>query len=305
MTAKFSIGIDLGGTNVKGILLGSDGKVHHRMKKAIRDQPKNKEMAHSAWKKVIYDMVRALKTENDQPVEAFGLVAPGIANRQNDRIEHMPGRLEGLEHFDWSNFLRENTAVLNDGHAALVAESAWGVGKGYKNLIMLTLGTGVGGAVMIDGRLYQGNKQRAGHLGHLSLDSEGPADITGIPGSLEDAIGDSTVSRRSLGRFASTDTLVEAYTRGDLFATYLWLEAVRKLSLGISSLINAFSPELVILGGGITSAGKALFEPLEKFMEIYEWRPGGCKTPIEKASLGGYAGAIGAATFAMKAMSDK
>ena len=77
-----------------------------------------------------------------------------------------------------------------------------------------------------------------------------------------------------------------------------WLTSVKKLALGIASVINILSPECIILGGGITEAGNDLFEPLEDFLTQYEWRPGGCRTPIVKAAFGDMAGAVGAACFA-------
>jgi glucokinase len=191
--------------------------------------------------------------------------------------------------------------VLNDAQAALMAEVKFGVGRGIKNIVMLTLGTGVGGGILINGELYQGNYQKAGHLGHMTLDvdKEDPG-ITGMPGTLENAIGDATVSIRSFGRFTSTKTLVQAHLQGDDFATYVWLNSVRKLALGLCSLCNLLSPDLIILGGGITKAGEALYKPLESFIEVYEWKNSGKKTPIQQAFYSNTAGAVGAAGFAMK-----
>ena len=188
---------------------------------------------------------------------------------------------------------------VNDAVAALMAEAKLGVAKDKKNAVLLTLGTGVGGAILIDGHPYQGNFQKAGHIGHIVIDHEDSCDVTGMPGSLEDAIGNSTVQKRSLGKFQDTHALLEAYRKGDHFATWIWLSSVRKLALGIASMINVLSPDCVILGGGITEAGDDLFEPLEHFLSLYEWRPGDNKAFIVKAQFGDMAGAIGAACFAL------
>jgi glucokinase len=165
---------------------------------------------------------------------------------------------------------------------------------------MLTLGTGVGGGILINGKIYQGHIQRAGHLGHITVNSHGIQGITNMPGSLEEAIGNASLPGRSMGKFDSTMELVEAHKKGETFATKVWLESVRNLAVGLSSLINAFSPGLIILGGGMAKAGKALFEPLDEFLALYEWRPGGIKTPVKPAALDKYAGAMGAAIYAMK-----
>jgi glucokinase len=303
MTEKrCAIGIDLGATNIKGVLMDNKGNILKKRERETNAQTQSRQESGEVWKNAIYEMVQKFMDQTEQQVDSIGLTAPGIPDSENTRIAYMPGRLEGLELYNWSQYLIKHqlpVTVLNDAQAALMAESKFGSAKEAENIVMLTLGTGVGGGVMIKGELYQGNIQRAGHLGHITVNSEGIPDITGTPGSLEDSIGDATVKQRSHGRFQSTRQLVDAYKEGDYFATYLWLKSVRDLSVGISSLINAFSPDLVVLGGGITRAGEYLFAPLEQFLGLYEWRPSGRKTQIKKATFGPFAGAVGAAAFSL------
>ena len=147
--------------------------------------------------------------------------------------------------------------------------------------------------------MQQGYLQRAGHLGHISIDSNFETqDITGISGSLEDAVGEATLAKRSLGKFNSSKELVDAYLAGDTWATFVWLTMIRKLALGIVSFCNTISPDLVVLAGGITKANEHLLGPLSTFLDLYEWRPGGQATPIKLADYEEYAGALGAALFA-------
>jgi glucokinase len=153
----------------------------------------------------------------------------------------------------------------------------------------------------VDGHLLRGHIGRAGHFGHLSLNPDGARDITGTPGSLEDAIGNSTVITRTNGRFNSTRELVAAARKHDRFAKQAWLASVRALGAAVASLINALDPEVVILGGGITQAGSALFTPLARFLKEFEWRPGGSRARIVRAKLSERAGAFGAAWQAMQA----
>ena len=164
---------------------------------------------------------------------------------------------------------------------------------------MLTLGTGVGGAILIDGKAYQGAFKKAGHIGHMVINDEGEPDVTGMPGSLEECIGNCTVEKRSNGKFTSTHELLEAYKMGDAFSKEVWLKSVRHLAIGLATVTNILSPEIIVLGGGITEAGSDLFEPLKEYMNKYEWRAGGNKVEIVKATYGAMAGAIGAACFAM------
>jgi glucokinase len=107
------------------------------------------------------------------------------------------------------------------------------------------------------------------------------------------------VAKRTFGKYTSTQALVEAYRQGDTLATYVWLNAVRKLALGLCSLCNLLSPDQIILGGGITQAGEALYKPLADFMETFEWKNTGKSTPVQQARYGHMAGAVGAAGFAL------
>lgn len=294
-----AIGIDLGGTWIKGVLM--DIYTGEIIRQLYHPTTSEKD-----WRLAVKETVKALRQQadalpGDTMVNAVGLSAPGLPNPNNQCIAFMPGRLDGLEGFHWGNFLNEPVHVVNDAHAALMAESRFGVAKGHKNVVMLTLGTGVGGGVLIDGKLYQGNYQKAGHLGHITVNTESDLSITGQPGSLENAMGNATIEKRSLGRFTSTYELLEAYKQGDYFAQWVWLTSVRHLAIGICALLNAFSPDLVVLGGGITQAEDDLLLPLADFMNLHEWRPGGQSTPIKIAHFGDMAGAIGAASFAIQA----
>ena len=288
-----AIGIDLGGTWIKGVLM--DIETGELVKQLYHPT-----LGEKDWKQAVAETVADLRNESAGAVRAIGLSAPGLPGPTNESIAFMPGRLSGLEGFHWGNFLNDTVYVVNDAHAALLAESRFGIARGQKNVVMLTLGTGVGGGILIDGKLYQGNFQKAGHMGHVTVDADGDRDITGMPGSLEDAIGNATIEKRSLGRFTSTYELLEAYKKGDYFAQWVWLSSVRKLAVGISSFVNLFSPDLVVLGGGITQAEDDLLLPLAEFIKLYEWRPGGMETPVKIAQFGDMAGAIGAASFAIQ-----
>jgi glucokinase len=175
-----------------------------------------------------------------------------------------------------------------------------GAAKGFRNVIMLTLGTGVGGAAMVDGQLLRGHLGRAGHLGHSCLDIDGPPDVTGTPGSLEVAIGNCTIAERSQGRFQTTHDLVAAHRAGEAAATAVWLKSVRALACAIASFVNILDPQAVVIGGGIAASGAALFEPLQRFLDEAEWQPGGARVKILPALLGEFAGAFGAAWNALK-----
>ena len=180
--------------------------------------------------------------------------------------------------------------VLNDAHAALLGEVWKGAARGATNAILLTLGTGVGGAAMVDGRLLRGHLGRAGHLGHVSVDFEGAPDSVKTPGSIEGEIGNKNIVERSGGRFRTTLELVDAHLAGDADATRLWMRSTKALAAAIASLVNVLDPEVVIVGGGIARAGGALFGPVRAGLDRFEWRPGGARVRVVPASRSSWAG---------------
>ncbi len=286
------IGIDLGGTRIKAVAIDAGGNILQHYYQPTKDGD------DTNWKSAVAAAVQEMQTKMNDNNLLVGISAPGLPNSTNSAIGFMPGRLQGLENFIWTDFLETKTRVLNDAISAMLAESRFGAAKGKKHVVMLTLGTGVGGAILIDGKPYQGAFNKAGHIGHMVIDSDGEPDIIGIPGSLEDAIGNCTIEKRTLGKYNSTHALLEAYREGNRFAAEVWLTSVQKLAIGLATLTNILSPEMIILGGGITEAGNDLFEPLEKYMANYEWRTAGNRTEIVNAQFGDLAGAVGAACFA-------
>lgn len=289
-----AIGIDLGGTNIKAVLVDETGRI------LDTQQLQTNEKDELNWKNAVAHVAKTLQQKAGSSTLPVGLSAPGLAGKNNDCIVLMPGRLAGLENFIWQDHLNTATWVLNDAHAALMAEASFGAGKGYKNIVMLTLGTGVGGGVLINGELHQGLLSRAGHFGHVMLNADSDfRDVTNMPASLEDAIGDCTIQQRSFGKFSSTYDLLQAYKNGDTLATYIWLQSVKKLAIALCAFINIISPDIIILGGGIAHAGKDLFEPLKEFMNIFEWHHSGVRTPVVQAMFDEYSGAAGAAGFAL------
>ena len=287
------IGIDIGGTQIKMGAFSSDGKMLTRWTSETGDRP-------TAGVPAFAETVRQMLRETGAPETCVGIAAPGVAAKDGRSIAYQPGKMHGIEGFDWGAFLEREVPVLNDAHAALLGEVWQGAAKGAKDAILLTLGTGVGGAILSDGRLLKGSFGRAGHLGHVSVTEGVERSIFGTPGSLEAAIGNYTVGIRSNGRFSSTREIVEAHCAGNAEATVIWEKSLRILARAITSFINVLDPELVIIGGGITKAGPNLFEPLATYLDEIEWRPAGRRVSIVPAALGEWAGAYGAAWNARK-----
>lgn len=286
-----AIGIDLGGTRIKGVLIDEEGILLHEAMLDTKEE-------NQQWKADVKNIYEELVSKSTHSL-AVGLSAPGIPNKTNTAIEFLPDRLQGIEKFIWKEHLSAPTWVMNDAIAALSAEAAFGSAKDVDHAVLITIGTGVGGAILIDKKIYQGAFQKAGHIGHLSVDMEGDPDICGMPGSLEEAIGNYSIAKRSNGKFGDTLEVLKAIEKNDRDAQKIWEKSIKALAVSIASLSNILSPEKVILAGGITKAGNNLMEPLLNYMDQFEWRAGGNQLKIELATFSDKAGAIGAAAYAL------
>jgi glucokinase len=289
------LGIDLGGTEIKAGAFSLEGDLLDRRLAPTRDgeQENGCPAFLEESKRVLHDLTQTLGS----PPRRIGVAAPGLASREASCISFMPGRLAGLENLHWQQALgqADPVPVLNDAHAALLGEVWQGAASGLRDVVLLTLGTGVGGAIVADGRLIRGHLGRAGHLGHLTVDHHGPPTITGTPGGIEMAIGNATVAQRTDGRFTMTRDLAAAALAGDALAQDVWNDSVHALAAHLAGLICALDPEVIVIGGGLAELDDFLFSPLRAHLDTMEWRPNGQRVEIRKAALGSWAGAYGAA----------
>jgi glucokinase len=292
------MGVDIGVTNVKVVGVAPAGEVLFRETFETHGES-------AEWPVRVRDGLVEIERQRGR-AGAVGVAAPGVARADGKCIRWMPGRLAEVQGLNWGEFLgRGSVPVLNDAQAALLGETWLGAARGARDVVLLTLGTGVGGAAMVDGRLLRGHLGRAGHLGHICLDPEGERDIVNTPGSLESMVGNYSIGTRSGGRFETTHALVAAYRKGDADAVAVWERSIDALACGVASLVNVLDPEVVIIGGGIAVAGEALFGPLEAKLRQVEWSLEGEHVRIVPASLGEFAGAIGAAWNAMNQQTEE
>ncbi len=291
--SQLAIGIDLGGTHIKAALLERDtGTLVQTCSLPTCDGEWSR--SEPLFTHRVRDLIHELEASGASGPLPIGLCAPGIAHPGGRSIDWMPGRMHGLERFEWPTFLAREVRVLNDAHAALLGEAWVGSARGCQDVIMLTLGTAVGGAILSGGRLIRGHIGRGGHLGHISIHADGAQDAFQTPGSLDSFLGNQTLRQRTQGRYDNTQTLVAAAHAGESEAQEIWGASIRRLAVAVASLINVLDPEMVILGGGIAGgAGDALLTPLQNYLDQYEWRPGGHRVRLMLASAGEWAGAIG------------
>ncbi len=171
-----ALGIDIGGTYTKCVVLDAGGEVLHRQRMPTDD---------TAARRLPADVAHAVADIEGRfgAMTTLGIACPGLVRRDGNVVHWMRGRLDVLEGLDWTRALQRSAPVhvINDAHAALAGECALGAGRGCPDVVMLTLGTGVGGAIMCDGRVLRGHSGRAGHLGHIALQVPGDKDIVNTP----------------------------------------------------------------------------------------------------------------------------
>ncbi len=200
--------------------------------------------------------------------------------------------------------LGRHVAIDNDANAAVLGEHRFGAGRGKRNVVYLTISTGIGGGVIEDGRLLRGATGNAAEIGHMSLAYDGWPCVCGGRGCLEAFASGTNIARRY--REAGGDPratardVAERVADGEPLACEVWDETTEVLGVAIGSVINLFDPEIVVLGGGVTGAGELLFEPVRGIARGRVLRCEAAKVPIVPSALGERLGVYGAAAVALE-----
>lgn len=291
------IGIDLGGTAIKLGRFSHDGTCVQSLT-VPTPQPATPEA-------VVTAMVDAIATlDPDQQASAIGVGTPGPADASG-RIARVAINLVGWQDIPLAEWLEAKTGyptvIANDANCAGMGEAWLGAGRWFRDLIVLTLGTGVGGAIILDGKLFVGHHGTAGELGLITLNPDGPDCNSGNQGSLEQYASVQAIRRQTglepdqLGRLAAT---------GDPTALAFWQQYGRTLGAGIASLIYVLTPEAVIIGGGISASADFFLPALQAELERRVLPSSRTGLQILTAELGNQAGIVGAAKLAWQLISQ-
>ena len=287
------IGIDLGGTAIKLGRFSADGHLVE-MQQVQTPHPATPGAVCIA----LVEAVEALDPDRRALIVGIGLPGPMDVGARVARVcINLPG-WEDIPLADWlESRLQRRVTLANDGNCALVGEAWQGAAKGYSDVVMLTLGTGVGGGVMLSGRLFTGHNGAAAEPGLIGLDRNGPPCNSGNRGSLEQFASISALRRLWDGDPAELATLA---ANGDLKAQAVWSCYGTTLGVGISSLVYLFTPELVLLGGGISGAASHFLPSVRKEVEQRVQAVSRQGLKIEACALGNGAGRLGAARLAIE-----
>ncbi len=309
------LGIDIGGTKLAAGIVDASGRILARgeVPTLAAEGP---ERVLERTIQLSKDLLRALDVSVDA-VQRIGIGCAGPVDRQAGLIlnpPNLPGwvRVPLVEHIEKALSL---PAVLeNDANAAALGEFRYGAGKGTSSLVYLTVSTGIGGGIILDGKVWHGVKDGAGEIGHMTVMPDGPMCGCGNRGCLEALASGPSIARRALellekGRSSrlrgiqdlTAADVVRLALEGDQVAREVWDQAVTYLSLGVAAVVTIVAPERVVIGGGVTRAGDFLFEPLRREVRRRVTLVAVESVPILPAALGADVGILGAAAVAFEA----
>jgi glucokinase len=304
-----ALGIDIGGTRIKAGAVDEDGRV---IAADAAPTPPNV----TEFRGVLAELTSTLTAAAGRPA-GIGVGCKGVIEPETTRIAVLPGTLHFLEGMRLSELLPPDIPVRadNDARVAMAGEMVWGAARGRRNALMLTLGTGVGGAAVVEGSLLRGAAGVGGHFGHVTVDPEGALCICGNRGCLETIFSARAIEAEAIAgilrgcdsrlRLQYHDRLPEVTCQavfdlaesGDALARAIRDRAVKYLAGALAGLMLALDPEVVIIGGQIAEAGDSLFEPLTK--EVWQ-RTRGLLTrhvPVVRPGVEDATGVAGAAAL--------
>jgi len=292
------IGIDLGGTAIKLGRFRQDGTCVQSLSVAT-PQP----ATPTAVVEVMVEAIASLRSTN-VTLHAIGVGTPGPADAAG-RIARVAINLAGWHDVPLADWLEAKTGcptiLANDANCAGLGEAWLGAGRRFANLILLTLGTGVGGAIILDGKLFTGHQGAAGELGLIALNPDGPVCNSGNQGSLEQYVSVQAIRRRTGKEPAELGVLAR---NGDQFALDFWESYGRDLGIGLASLIYVLTPEAIVIGGGVSASADFFFPSALAEIERRVLPSSRASLQLLTADLGNQAGMVGAAKLAWQTFKE-
>lgn len=308
----YYIGVDLGGTNIAVGIVDKEGKILAKKSvKTLADRPFDEIVADMA--KCILDLLAEQgMTEND--IVSIGIGCPGNLDTENGRLVYANNFKNGTDiplRKLMQQHINKPVYLGNDANVAALGETISGAAKGVKNAVMITLGTGVGGGIIIDGKIYEGQNSAGAEMGHVCIVKDGEhcscgrngcweayASVTALIRQTKEAMKAHPESKMNETPIDEVNgrTAFDAMRAGDAAAKDVCDRYIEYIAEGLVDIVNVFRPETLIIGGGICKEGDTLLVPIKNFINKYAY--GGSLNPeqhIEIAKLGNDAGIIGAA----------
>lgn len=299
MLKRYILAIDLGGTNLKVALLDLGYKIRQKSVLNTR-QFRSKTRLITAIKGAVEKMLK----ENRLSIRSLlglGLGLPGPVDLKKGTVHFFPN-IPGWKEVKIKAILEKSLKVKvyidNDANLMALAESRLGAARNFDHAVCLTLGTGIGGGIIIEKNLYRGSVFAAAEIGHLPINLEGPSCSCGGWACLEAYVGNQRIlgrAKKIFGPRISLEALTILAKKGNRRASALWEEAGRYLGVALSGVVNLLNPDVIVLGGGVANAGKILFSAVKKTIRKRAMPTAAKHVQVLRAKLGNDAGLIGAA----------
>jgi glucokinase len=298
-----AVGVDIGATAVKAAVVDLRG--------TLLESFREPSPRHASG---LHDFVHSVRKRSPAGLRGIGVGCKGVIDTATSRVNSLPGDLHFLEGRLLTEVISAGDLPLyadNDARTALIAEVLWGAARGKRNVVMLTLGTGMGGAALVDGVILRGASGAAGHLGHMTLELHGGLCICGNYGCAETRFSSRAIESDYLahlhraaparltpdtaGQPPTSEAIFRAAAQGDESASCVLDRALAYLSAAVVSVLHIFDPEVLILGGNMAEAGPQLLAPIQDQVTRRTRVLLSRNVPIVLQSLGGYGGVAGAA----------
>ena len=313
------LGIDLGGSKILTSVVNSQGKMLSRDHSVTPAEKGLGAVIDAITESAVCALAQARIRRSN--LRAVGIGAPGLINPETGILftaPNLPGWSEVPLREIIAEKMNKRTFLINDANAAALAEFEYGAGRGCRNFIYITVSTGIGGGIIIDGKLYGGSTGLSGELGHMTIDDKGPLCSCGNHGCWETLASGTALEKEAIRRIQEgVPTTILDYADGDIqkvtarvvhraaqagdnLAENLIARVGYYLGVGLANLINIFNPERIVIGGGLSLIGDRLLQPAFKVAEERAFRESYRQVRFVQAEFGRNSGVIGAAIFALR-----
>ena len=317
------LGIDLGGTKILTAVTNSQGKMLSRDHSITP--------ANEGQEAVVESILESTDRALDQAgitatnIDVIGVGAPGLSNPETGILftsPHLPGWHDVPLRDIIEKGLGKKAFLINDANAAALGELHFGAGRGARNFIYITVSTGIGGGIIIDGKIYTGSTGTAGELGHMVIDDDGPSCNCGNKGCWETLASGTALAKEARHRIKrgartsilelaggdlekiNAEAIHQAAQAGDNLAGELIARSAYYLGVGLANLVNIFNPEIIVIGGGLSNIGDMLLQPAFEEAGRRAFKQSFQAVSFARAELGRNSGVLGAAIFALERMRE-
>ena len=297
-----SIGIDLGASQIKAAFLDPEGSLHVKTV-----DPTDKAHDYKTITRQLITIINDIRLQTETEVAAVGIGVAGSMNRVNRQVVFSPN-LDILNGKALADDVQDESGIAafmdNDANCMAIGEGNYGAARNCSHYISITVGTGIGGALISDGRIIRGWEGGGGEVGHITINPDGPQCTCGARGCLETYAGQKGILRWLSENYPDSnnqrlkDVITNALS-GSRPEQEVFNHVGRMLGIGVSGLVNLFNPEMIIIGGGISVVGDLLFIPLRTEIENRAFKSYTKHLEIKPAELGNWAGVAGAAKMAL------